>query len=244
MSFLGCATYLVVKEDARTDKVVFPELDPDGVVINLSASYEFSIQAQELHNGNGDGFGFRPPDSHPEQGALVAQVVPDGSADKAGMKVGDLIQRVDGKAIAKSRDLSDAVGSADVSKTLDVMVLREGNIVTLHPQIPKQATTLGEHERASHQEDAGAATLGLKVLELPEPKGRFDGIAPNRVEELNTSRMPFSSGKLTLKLQPDQTVQEVGIDSSTGIARAVSAAQSGLDTAHNVSNPSSGNSSK
>ena len=74
-------------------------------------------------------------------GALVAGVSPDGPADSAGIKTGDIILEFDGKAIGEYRELSRIVADTLVGSETNVIVLRDGEKQTL-------AITLGRLEEA------------------------------------------------------------------------------------------------
>ena len=60
------------------------------------------------------------------QGALVANVAPDGPAARAGMAKGDLVTGFDGKPIADSRTLPRIVADTPIGKTVSIDVLRGG----------------------------------------------------------------------------------------------------------------------
>ncbi len=58
-------------------------------------------------------------------GVLVNQVMPKSPAELAGLKVGDLILRVDGKAIKDPRDLQRIIAEAPIGKRVELDILRE-----------------------------------------------------------------------------------------------------------------------
>jgi serine protease Do len=60
------------------------------------------------------------------QGALVADVVPGGPAEKGGIKRGDVVVAFDGKNVKSSSDLTWIVAETPVGKTVDVKVMRGG----------------------------------------------------------------------------------------------------------------------
>lgn len=64
-------------------------------------------------------------------GALVADVVPGGPADSAGIKQGDVIVTFDGKEIKNNSDLSFDVAATEIGKTVPVTVRRNLKEVTL-----------------------------------------------------------------------------------------------------------------
>ena len=60
-----------------------------------------------------------------KSGVLVAGVSPDSPAAKAGLKAGDVITAVNGKAVATPRELVSAMPAADSSQEVTLTVVRE-----------------------------------------------------------------------------------------------------------------------
>ena len=58
-------------------------------------------------------------------GAMVAEVVPDSAADKAGIEAGDVILSVDQKQIESSNDLVNAVGLRSVGEKVTLEIIGE-----------------------------------------------------------------------------------------------------------------------
>ena len=77
------------------------------------------------------------------KGALIASVTETGPADEAGLQAGDVIIRFDGKEVVKSRDLPRIVAETAVETTVDVQVVRDGEVKVL-------SVTLGELEQAEN----------------------------------------------------------------------------------------------
>lgn len=61
-----------------------------------------------------------------QRGAVIAEVQTDSAAEKAGLKVGDVVVELDGKDILSSAQLRNAVGLKRVGDRIVVTVLREG----------------------------------------------------------------------------------------------------------------------
>jgi serine protease Do len=105
------------------------------------------------------------------QGALVRGVETGSPAEKAGVEAGDIIVKVDGKAIEKSTDLPRMIGALKPGARSTLTVFRRGASREL-------AVTIGEFDmeqpvaRPQERHDkprAGAApALGLTVSELSE----------------------------------------------------------------------------
>ncbi|HEV2293947.1 MAG TPA: trypsin-like peptidase domain-containing protein [Tepidisphaeraceae bacterium] len=66
-------------------------------------------------------------------GAVITQVAPNSPAQQAGIRVGDLITRVDKQSVTSAKEASDALAKADLSKGVVLQVTsRDGSrIVTL-----------------------------------------------------------------------------------------------------------------
>jgi Do/DeqQ family serine protease len=68
-------------------------------------------------------------------GVLVNQVMPKSPAEAAGLKVGDLILGVDGKAVKDPRELQRIIAEIDIGKSVEVSILREKEKHTVKVQI-------------------------------------------------------------------------------------------------------------
>lgn len=88
------------------------------------------------------------------RGALVAAITEDGPAQKAGIKVGDVILEFDGKSVEEMRKLPRIVAETDVGKEVDVEVWRGKEEVEIK-------ATLGAL-------DEGEAKMAALSQKLPE----------------------------------------------------------------------------
>lgn len=66
-----------------------------------------------------------------ESGVMVSKVEPGSPAEKAGLKVGDIISRVDGKAVRSSWDVSARVRGYEEGQQAPLEVWRNGKVMTL-----------------------------------------------------------------------------------------------------------------
>jgi serine protease Do len=103
---------------------------------------------------------------HP-RGALVAKVLPDSPALKAGIQVGDIIVKFDNKDIRDSASLPPIVGSSKVGVPLPTVIIRGGR----------------------------EKTLKVKLGELPEDKSVARATEDPQIER--TNRIGFSAIDLT-----------------------------------------------
>ena len=163
-------------------------------------------------------------------GALVATVRDDTPAAKAGIKVGDVIEKFDGKTVEKMRDLPRIVAESGSGKKVDITILRDGKTITV-------ATTVGQNDEtvvANAQGDEGEhankmASLGLSLAPLNADARKRLGIQKN-VDGVLISRVRDGSpaadggvlaGDVIVKVngqsvaKPDEVIDQVkGLKSS------------------------------
>jgi serine protease Do len=103
------------------------------------------------------------------RGAEVAMVEPSGPAEKAGVKVGDIILKFNGKDIEKSSDLPRQVGGTTVGSRATVTVWRRGQQLDLPVTIvelqEEQAPGAKDKPKKKAPEQSTNA-LGLQVSDL------------------------------------------------------------------------------
>ncbi len=66
-----------------------------------------------------------------DQGVILEDVVPDSSADKAGLKVGDIVTSIGGKRVDDLRQFALDLYAYKVGQSADVGVLRNGKVQTV-----------------------------------------------------------------------------------------------------------------
>ncbi|WP_323141116.1 DegQ family serine endoprotease [Massilia phyllosphaerae] len=109
------------------------------------------------------------------RGAEVAMVEPGGPAEKAGVKVGDIILKFNGKDIEKSSDLPRQVGGTAVGSRATVTVWRRGSQLELPVSIVElqEEKTPGARSTPKKPTPAQAPNaLGLHVSDLSAAQKR------------------------------------------------------------------------
>ena len=106
------------------------------------------------------------------QGALVSQVMPESAAERAGVKVGDVIRSVDGKAISNANDLRNTIGLKRSGDTVELEIIRDKRKRTLKAKLGEQATQAQVSAQDIHPGLQGAE---LETLDATSP--RYEGEA-------------------------------------------------------------------
>ncbi|HEY1983944.1 MAG TPA: trypsin-like peptidase domain-containing protein [Terracidiphilus sp.] len=107
-----------------------------------------------------------------KNGVLVQQIQPNGPADKAGLKPGDIITTLDGRAIKDGDDLVNEIASRRPGSTIRLGFVRDGKTsdttVTIGDR-DKVFSDLGQQQANAAPDnhgDAGDTKLGIVVHEI------------------------------------------------------------------------------
>jgi serine protease Do len=95
------------------------------------------------------------------KGALIADVVSGGPADKAGIKRGDIIVTFNGKDIRTSADLPWIVAETPVGKTVDVGIIRNGKEMAVKMTIEEMT-----EKRMAESRMLPVSDLGMQVQNI------------------------------------------------------------------------------
>ena len=107
---------------------------------------------------------------HPH-GALIAKVLSDGPAEKAGLEVGDIVVKFNGKKVSFSSDLPPLVGSTPVNKTVPVEIIRRSKYKTIQVKIselPTDDEVIAKNNDESSNKDINALNITTKDLSTEE----------------------------------------------------------------------------
>jgi serine protease Do len=107
------------------------------------------------------------------RGASVVSVEKDGPADKAGVEAGDIIVKVDGKAVEKSADLPRMIGAVKPGGKTSIQVFRRGSNKDLSLSVIEYETADRNSTRRAAAEPGSApaaakSALGITVADLPD----------------------------------------------------------------------------
>lgn len=130
-----------------------------------------------------------------KNGVLVAKVLENTPAQKAGMKESDVIKQFDNKPVNNVRELLSAVAKLEVGRKVKAVVVREKKELTLEVQIGARP------ENPEEEEISAVSTGNWRGLE---------------VEELNSDnarrfRTEDKIGMAVANVEPDSPADEAGI---------------------------------
>jgi len=133
------------------------------------------IGIQDVTQRLADSFGLKRP-----AGALIGSVTPDSPAAKAGLESGDVILKVDGKAIERSTDLPALVADMAPGTKANLEVWRKGSTRTVQTTI---GTLDAEKIAAADGSGAEAGRLGVTVRALSAEERTSAGVEGGLVIE-------------------------------------------------------------
>ena len=121
------------------------------------------VLIQDVTRDLAESFGMKQP-----RGALVAKVLPNSPAEKAGAQVGDVIVKFDGKEVVNSSNLPPIVGSSKVGVLIPVEIIRDSRRKTLKVKLGELPED--DDVQAKTKEPASRTTnrLGITVSELSD----------------------------------------------------------------------------
>ena len=143
----------------------------DQIVATGKASHaRLGVAVQAVNQTLADSFQLDKP-----QGALVSSVEPGGPADKAGLRVGDVVQRLGDKPVLDSGDLPALIGQALPGERIQLGIWRQGKALQLGVQLGDandKASTVAQADAV-----AGKGRLGLALRPLSPSEQHSIGIS-------------------------------------------------------------------
>ncbi len=166
------------------------------------------------------------------RGALIAGVEDKGPSKPAGLKAGDVIVKFDGKDIKESRDLPRIVASTPVGKTVDVVVVRNGQEVTKSVTLGRLEDGEKTAEIPSEDDSAGLESpvqkaLGMEFSGITDDARKTFKIKDSVKGVIVTSVEPGSPAA-DRGLRPGDVIEEVNhqaVEKPGDLAKAIDAAK-------------------
>jgi serine protease Do len=111
------------------------------------------------------------------EGALVSSVERGSAADKAGLKSGDVIRKIDGQPVISSGELTAVVSNSRPGQKVTLEVWREGKPMQLSATLGNSLDKAEPAERPELASNDGGSRLGLSLRPLDPVERRQSGIA-------------------------------------------------------------------
>ena len=153
------------------------------------------IVVQDVNAGLAESFGLDRP-----RGALVSSIEPGSPGEKAGLQVGDIVLKYDGKPVERSGDLPVIVGELPAGHSAPVEVWRNRGAKSL-TVATAEGNTEGKVARA--EKSATKGRLGLAVRPLsPQERDEVKGKGGVVVEEVGgaAARAGVEPGDVVLSI--------------------------------------------
>jgi serine protease Do len=139
---------------------------------------QLGVILQDVDQSLADSFGLDV-----SKGSLVAEVLDDSAADKAGLKSGDIILKFNDKDVEGPGQLKNLVGMTTPGEKVELVVFREGTEKRITVKVGELTDTVAQADVSDIAEK-----LGLMVQDISEDTGRFfgghsrEGVIISRVE--------------------------------------------------------------
>jgi serine protease Do len=128
------------------------------------------VAIQEVNQTLADSFKLDKP-----EGALVSSVDRGGPGDKAGLKTGDVIRKVNGQPIVASGDLPAVIGGSAPGEKITLEIWRQGKREELSARLGDASDKVAKV--ASADSGVGKGRLGLALRDLQPQEKREAGVA-------------------------------------------------------------------
>jgi serine protease Do len=139
------------------------------------AHARLGVEVQPLNQSLAESFKLKTPN-----GALVAKVTPDSAAEKAGIKVGDVILKFNDAPVLDAGQLSQRVGVMTPGDKASLEIWRDGKSLSLTATIGNAAAMASADDASG---DSAPAKLGLALRPLNAEERRQAGVPGGLVVE-------------------------------------------------------------
>jgi len=134
-------------------------------------------------------------------GVIASDVTPDGPADKAGMKIGDIIQSMNRRPMTDAPQLETAIYNLKLSALVTLAVLREGKTLSFTMPVIERDDDPQRFADMVNPEDNLVSKLGILGIEisdkisdmLPELRHNYGVVVAAR-----SASPPYSGGELEI----------------------------------------------
>ena len=139
-----------------------------------------------------------------DHGIFVRTVVPNGPAEKAGVKEQDVLTSIGGKPVTKGQDLIDMVADSPIGSTLKVAVMRDRKPITLEIVVADRTKLFAGGLDGNAPQEPGA--------ESDTSKMKF-GMSVQGLKAVDRQNMGFKGGGgvLIASIEPGSFADDIGL---------------------------------
>ena len=199
---------------AETVKRVVEQLEKGGTV---SRGW-LGVKIQNIDKDLAGSLGLKEP-----KGAIVSEVMKDGPAAEAGLKVEDAILSIDSKLIEDSRDLARTIADLPAKATVDVKVWRNKSEQSVKVKLGTYPNTAATEEGTTEPEEPNkelGGNVDLKQLGLSVKSGPTKDVIISDVDPNSDAALKgIKEGDIVLKAGNET------VSSPQDVAKAVKKAQ-------------------
>jgi serine protease Do len=129
----------------------------------------------------------QPIKGGPDRAAWVTRVTPNSPAQKAGLRVGDVITQIDGQKVDGANAIIDYVSGHSVGDKVSVHYIRDGKPATQTVTLGELSAEAGREPQVDQQDK-----IGLSMQTLNPEVARLLGLDPNTKGAVVTEVLPNS----------------------------------------------------
>ncbi len=122
------------------------------------------------------------------QGAVLVNIVPGSPAEKAGLRPGDVVTAVNGRAVRDAPDLRNQVGLRRIGDKLTLDVLRDGKRIAVSAHVGARTATTARGALKNER------MAGVSVGEIPGNSPYYGQVAGIMVFEVATGTPAWAAG--------------------------------------------------
>jgi len=120
----------------------------------------------------------------PAKGALISEIFENSPAEKGGLKVGDVVLSINGKAVEDANDLRNTVAMLRPGENADFEILRDGKNLKLKVNIALRdennlAGAAPNQKESEKKTESGKNAWGIQAAELTKAQKKEAGLSEN-----------------------------------------------------------------
>lgn len=142
-------------------------------------------------------------------GALVGKVMPDSPAEKAGLRTGDIVRKVEGESVRDSGALRNRIAGMLPESSIKIDIERRGKPETVTMKIGQRPDDEGAAAGPSSQTAPAGVNLGFSVDNLSDEIAKQFGFDAKKDKGVVVTKVEPNSDAAMKGLKPGQLIEEV-----------------------------------